>query len=188
MDTPYSTIDYLRKLAELNFTHECYQRYLEMIEPGIKSIMPSYLKDWQNVEGFVTMVMMRHMGIFKTEYSVTSIDDGAEEKYSDMCDVVEFKKVKKWTFKEKIDYLRKEGILRENSYKLLDALRVKRNKIHEMGTVFSELDLQAFSKAYSIVFYIHTTLVPNNLPKEENDRIRDMAEKWAEESLKFVNY
>lgn len=187
MSTPYSTIDYLRRLAELNFAPECYQRYLEMIEPGIKSIIPNYLKDWQNVEGYVTMIMMRYMGIFKTETSFTSIGDDAEEKYGNMLDVAKFRQVKKWTFKEKIDYLRKEGILREDSYKLLDALRVKRNKIHEMGTVFSELDLQVFSKAYSIIFYIHTTLVPNNLPKEENDRIRDMAEKWSEESLKFVN-
>lgn len=32
-----------------------------------------------------------------------------------------------------------------------------------------------------------TKCLPNNLPKEENSRIRDMTEKWAEEALKSIN-
>lgn len=181
------TIEDIRKLAELNMTPECYRTYLAIIEPNIKSIIPNYLRDWQNVEGYVTMIVMRHMGIFKTSFSFISIDDDAEERYGEQLDVTKFRKIKKWTFKQKIEYLSKEGILKENSYKLLDKLREKRNQIHEMGTVFSEKDLREFSMAHSIIFYIHTTQEPTSMSKEEQNRIRNLAEKWAEESLKVVN-
>ncbi len=180
------TIEDIRKLAESNMTPECYKTYLAIIEPNIKAIIPNYLKDWQNVEGYITMIVMRHMGIFKTSFSFISIDDDAEEIHGDQLNVTEFRKIKKWTFKQKIEYLNKEGILKENSYKLLDKLREKRNRIHEMDAVFSEKDLQEFSMAHSIIFYIHLTQQPIRV--EEQNRMRDLAEKWAEESLKVINF
>lgn len=180
------TIDDIRKLAELNLTPECYGTYLAIIEPNIRAIIPNYLKDWQNVEGYITMITMRRMGIFKTRTSFISIDDDAEEKYGDMLDITKFREVKKWNFKQKIEYLRNEDVLRGHSYKLLDMLRGKRNKIHEMGTVFSDKDLREFSMAYSIVFYIYATQESDNMSEEERIRIRNLAETWAEEALKFV--
>lgn len=180
------TIDDIRQLAKSNLTPECYETYLTIIHPNIKTIITNYLRNWQNVELYVTLTVMRHMGIFKTSLSFHSIDDDAEEKYGDKLDVAKFRDVKTWWLKKKIDYLRKEGVLGENSFKLLDALRKKRNKIHEPGMVFSEKDLQEFSIGYTVMFYIHTTQ-SDNLPEEEHNRIRNMAEKWAEEALKVIN-
>jgi len=77
------TIEDIRKLAELNLTPECYKIYLQIIEPNVKSLIPDYLRDWQNVESFVNMTVMRQMGIFKTNLTFLSIDDVAEEKYGD---------------------------------------------------------------------------------------------------------
>jgi hypothetical protein len=179
------TIEDIRKLAELNMTPECYKTYLTVIEPNIKAIIPNYLKDWQNVEGYVTMIVMRHMGIFKTSFSFISIDNDAEERYGDQIDVTKFRKIKKWTFKQKIEYLSKEGILKEHSYKLLDKLREKRNNIHEMGAVFSERELQEFSMAHSVIFYIHLTQQP--ISQEKQNEMRNLAEKFAENALKVIN-
>lgn len=179
------TIEDIRKLAELNMTPECYKTYLAIIEPNIKAIIPNYFKDWQNVEGYVTMIVMRHMGIFKTSFSFISIDDDAEEKYGDQLDVTKFRKIKKWTFKQKIEYLNKEGILKDNSYKLLDKLREKRNRIHEMDAVFSEKELHEFSMAHSVIFYIQLTQQPISI--EEQNKMQNLAEKLAEDALKIVN-
>lgn len=181
------TIDNIKQLAELNLTPECYKTYLTKIHPNIKSIITNYLRDWQNVELYVTLTVMRQMGVFKTSLTFYSIDDDAEEKYGDKLDVEKFRKVKTWWLKKKINYLRDEGVLGENSFKLLNLLREKRNKIHESGMVFSERDLQEFSIGYTVIFYIHITQGSDNLPEEERNRIRDMAEKLAEESLKIID-
>ena len=79
-----------------------------------------------------------------------------------------------------------EGILGTKSYELLNLLREKRNKIHDMGTVFSEKDLQEFSWAYSIVFYLSTAEEVDKIGENERYRIRESVEKWAEEVLKLV--
>ncbi len=180
------TIDDIRKLAELNLTPECYKAYLQIIEPNIKSLIPNYLKDWQNVESFVNMTVMRHMGIFKTNLSFLSIDDNVEEKYGDQLDIAEFKKIKLKSFKWKIDYLHNEGILGDSSHELLDLLRRKRNKIHEMGTVFSEKELQEFALAYSTIFYIYTYESPENTDAERRTQIRNWVERSSEELLKII--
>ncbi|MBS3926436.1 MAG: hypothetical protein KGZ34_07105 [Nitrosarchaeum sp.] len=180
-------IEDIRKLAELNFPPECYKIYLAIIEPNIKSIIPNYLKNWQSVEGYVTMTVMRHMGIFKTMTSIISINEDVDPSIFPLLDVKKFKEVKKQTFKQKIDFLKKEGILKENSYKLLDILRLKRNKIHEMDTIFSDKDLQEFSIAKSIIFWIHAVQESSDMSKKEQNRLRNMAEKWAEEALKVVH-
>lgn len=181
------TIDDIKKLAELNLTSECYEKYLAIIHPNIKSIITNYLKDWQSIELYVTLCVMQHKGVFKTSLSFYSIDDDTEEKYGDKIDVKKYREIESWRLKKKIDYLKNEGVLGDNSFKLLHALRKKRNKIHEPDMVFSEKDLQEFSIGKSVIFYIHTVLVSNNMSKEEQNRIKNLAEKGAEEALKVVN-
>lgn len=180
------TIADIRKLAELNLTPECYKVYLQIIEPNVKSLIPNYLKDWQNIESYVNMTVMRHMGIFKTNISFLTIDDDAEAKYGKKLDVVKFRKIKQKSFKWKIDYLHSEGILGDKSHELLDILRKKRNKIHDMGSIFSENDLQEFSMAYSITFYICTSEAAGNIGNEERTRIRNSVERTSKELLEII--
>ena len=180
------TIKDIRKLAELNLTPECYKIYLQIIEPNVKSLIPDYLRDWQNVESYVNMAVMRHMGVFKTELSFFSIDEDAEKKYRGQLDVIKFREIKPKSFKWKIDYLYDNGILGHKSHELLDLLRKKRNeKIHEMGAVFSEKELQEFSMAYSTIFYIYTSM-DSKISDERREQIRDWVEKSSEELLKIL--
>lgn len=79
-----------------------------------------------------------------------------------------------------------EGILGDKSYELLDLLRRKRNKIHEMGTVFSEKELQEFSMAYSTAFYIYTYESPQNIGTERRTQMRNWVERSSEELLKII--
>lgn len=178
-----NTIEGLRKLAELNFDPECYKKYLCLIEPGIKSIMENYFSGWKDLESFVTQMVMKHKGIFKTEFIVISLDSEDEEQY---VDVEAFNKIKNWKFKHKINYLHKNGLLGDSSYKLLDLLREKRNKIHEPNVNFSEQDLAEFSYASSIIHQILIPMVTRNSQNQNLDFMRINAEKAAEYFLSKI--
>jgi len=178
-----NTIEGLRKMAELNFDPECYKKYLALIEPGIKSMFENYFSGWKSLESTINQMVMKHKGIFKTDLIVISIDSKADEQY---VDVEAFNKIKNWSFKQKIDYLHKNGILGDSSYKLLDLLRKKRNKIHEPGVNFSEQELAEFSYAHSIVYFILIPMVSRNPQKRNLDFMKENTEKSAEYFLSKI--
>lgn len=153
------TIASLRAMAELNFSPECYKKYLALIEPGIKSIIENYFSAWKNIESTITQTVMRHKGVFKTSTSVISNNPDEIEKYSHLLDVETFKEITKWSLKKKIDYLHKNGVMGDSTYKLFDLLREKRNTIHDPEIKFSEEDLTIFAYASSIVFFLHVGLL-----------------------------
>lgn len=168
------TIATLRKLAELNFGPECYKQYLAIIEPGIESIIENYFAGWKSVESWVTQMVMRHEGVFKTNVSFISIEDDAKEKYGDKLDVDAFNKIKKRTFQQNIDYLHKNCLLGNSTYNLLHFLKEKRNTIHDVEKKFSEEDLGAFAYASSIVFYLHTAIMGSYDSKTKNQVMKDI--------------
>lgn len=177
------TIANLRKLAELNFGPECYKKYLALIEPGIKSIIENYFSGWKNLESTINQMVMKHKGIFKTDLIVISIDSKADEQY---VDTKAFNKIKNQSFKQKIDYLRKNEILGDSSYKLLDLLREKRNKIHEPGVNFSEQELAEFSYAHSIVWFILIPMISHSPQKRDLNYMKENAEKSAKYFLSKI--
>jgi hypothetical protein len=175
-------IEQIRQIAKLNLSDDCYKAYLSMIEPGIRSIIQNYMRSWQDIESVVTRMVMVHKKIYKTDLQFVSLPHNAKEKYSEQVDVNEFNKVKfGMSFKEKIRYLQKIGLLQHQSYKLLYMLNKRRNKIHEIGEVFTQRDLNIFAGAYSVVFYILMTITKTGGGSQEmNKKIINDTEDWAQ--------
>ncbi len=111
-----------------------------------------------------------------------SLSSDAKEKFADQVDVDEFNKVKfGMSFKDKINYLQKVELLQSKSYTLLDMLNKRRNKIHELGEVFTQQDLNIFAGAYSVVFYILMTITKTGFGNQEkNNQIMNYTENWSQ--------
>lgn len=153
----------LRKTAESHFCEKCYRKYIALIEPTIKRWLTTPLRDWGEIEHYVTQMVRKLEGVFKAEKGpiLVSIGDDEElpEDLSDTVDLEAFRKFKRKfpfrTFKWKINYLRKHGILQNSSYKLLDILREFRNKLHGYDYKFTEQELNLFTQARAIVSMMH---------------------------------
>jgi hypothetical protein len=181
-------IEHLRKMAELNFTDDCYNHYLALIEPGIRSIIENYMRSWQDIESAVTRMVMVHKKIYKTDLQFVSLSPDAKEKFGDQVDVDEFNKVKfGMGFRDKINYLKDVGLLQTQSYNLLDMLNKRRNKIHEIGEVFTQKDLNIFAGAYSVVFYILLTITKSGFGSQEmNEKIINDTENWSRNLISAI--
>jgi hypothetical protein len=130
---------------------------------------------------------MKTKGVFRGDTWVLSFDEGEEEKAADYIDVKAFRKIEKMRFKDKIDYLHKNGILQDSSYRLLDKARETRNKIHiEPNLVeLSEEDYALFSKARWIASQIWWSIW-FDWEEEIIVNIKSNTEKVAEQWLKTL--
>ncbi|UCE16180.1 MAG: hypothetical protein JSV12_00740 [Candidatus Bathyarchaeota archaeon] len=173
----------LRKIAELNLCENCYEKYKAILEPSIKQWLFQPLPDWRAVESYITQMVMKLEGVFKTDVIFISLDEDSNEKYANEVDVEAFQKIKYgWSLRDKIKYLKKMGILHDFSYNLLDRVREIRNRIHDEFYEFSENDLILFHWARTITSQIHwATMFPLN--KETSENVRSNAEKLAEQLL-----
>jgi hypothetical protein len=182
------TIEYLRSLAELNLCENCFQKYKALIEPSIKGYLSQPLSDWRQAESQITQIVMKTKGVFKGDTWVLAFDEGEEEKVAEYVDVNAFKEIKNWKFKWKIDYLHKNGILQDSSYRLLDKAREARNKILHVEPDFVELskeDYALFSKAKWITSQIWWSIW-FDLKEETIADIKSNTEKVAEQWLKTL--
>ena len=181
------TIEDLRKIAELNLCESCFQKYKMLIEPTIRDWLSKPLSDWSEVESYVTQIVMKINGIFKGKLIFISLDEGSNEKYSDEVDVKAFKKIGRWSFKKKIDYLHDNGILKESSYRFLDTARKVRNKIHDPYAPYSEQDRTLFHIANVITYQIwYATMI--EVGEDTSNNLKSKAEKIAEQYLENLNY
>ena len=89
------------------------------------------------------------------------------------------------SFKAKIDYLHKNGILQDSSYSILDKARDSRNKIHTEPILaeLSEEDYALFSMASWITSQIYT-VIKFDLEEKIITNIKSNTEKVAEQWLK----
>ncbi len=178
------TIESLRKVAELNLCKDCFLKYKALIEPTIKIWLSQPLSDWRQAESQITQMVMETKGVFKGKTWVLSFNKGEEKKVAEYVDVEAFRKTEKMTFKDKIDYLHKSGIIQDSSYRLLDEARKARNKIHSEPIVakLSDEDYTLFSIASWITGQIWSAMRFN---WEENTaiNIRSNAEKVAKQWL-----
>jgi len=180
------SINDLRKLAELNLCEKCYQKYLALLEPSIKSLSFNPLSDWRKVESYITLLVMKREGVFKSDTIFISIDEDANEKFADEVDVRAFQKIKKLGFKKKIDYLHKNGILQESSHKFLNRVREIRNRIHDMFSEFSEKDLALFHWAKAVTSQIYYAIMVD-WKENISENMKSNAENLAQQLLLRIN-
>jgi cell fate (sporulation/competence/biofilm development) regulator YlbF (YheA/YmcA/DUF963 family) len=97
------------------------------------------------------------------------------------------RKIEKMRFKDKIDYLHKNGILQDSSYSLLDKAREARNKIHAEPILaeLSEEDYALFSMASWITSQIWSA-IRFDLEEEIIPNVKSNTEKVAEQWLKTL--
>lgn len=181
------TVEYLRSLAELNLCESCFQKYKALIEPSIRGYLSQPLRDWREAESQITQIAMKTKGVFKSDMWVLSFDKGEEEKVAEYVDVKAFRKIERMSFKDKIEYLHKNGVLQHFSYRLLDRARESRNKIHSepILTELSERDYALFSMANWITSQI-LTAIRVNWGEEIVANIKSNVEKVAEQWLSRV--
>lgn len=188
MDEELPGIEHMRQFLKLNLSDECYEAYEQLIEPGFRAIIQNYMRSWQDIESVVTRMVMVRKKIYKTDLQFISLSDDAKEKFSDQVYVDAFNKVKfGMSFKDKIKYLKTEGLLQTQSYALLDMLNKRRNKIHELGEVFTQRDLNIFAGAHSVVFYILMTITKTGFgSQEKNEQIMSHTENWSRNLIQEI--
>jgi len=176
----------LRKTAKLNLCEDCYRKYMMVIEPTIKRWLTEPLRDWGDIEHYVTQMVMKLEGVFKTEKGPILIsigdDEHLPEEMSDKVDLESFRKIERWGMEGKIKYLRKHNILKEHSFKLLDRVREIRNKLHGYEYKFTEQELNLISQARPVVSMINWAVMWLS-KKDTVESYKDSAEKTAEKLL-----
>lgn len=128
----------LKNLAKANFCNDCYQKYLTLIQGEIEYLLSDPIPDWNETEENITKMFLKYKGYFKqTDWGTLSLDLREED----------LQRIRKRPdLKIKIDILHEHGILKENTYKFLDYVRNRRNKIHPPNR-FSEQDYRLFRQA-----------------------------------------
>ncbi len=172
----------LRELAELNLCDNCKSVYSSLIQPGVIELARSYFNDWKNIEWQINTMVRRLEGVYKnTEKAIVIAVDSDEEleKYKDDIDIEKFKQIDRKSFKWKINRLKEKNVLHESSYKLLDDVRYRRNKIHQPFKDFTAVDFIAFSYGAHIVGSLWTSIF-GKINEDISKRWQEDAEKQAE--------
>ena len=141
----------LKKMAELNFCQECYQKYLMFIHGEIDYLLSEPMSDWRQVEANINKLMMKAKGFVKKTNSTVIFPD--IESYDE-----EMRKGR-WGFKRKIDFLQKEEILGESLNSFLGRINEIRNRVHEERTQFSTRDYGLFREAKELTSAILTPIL-----------------------------
>jgi hypothetical protein len=183
-----TTIDGLRKLAELNLCPKCFQKYKMLIEPTVSNYLIAPLQEWRRAEMYITQVTMRMAGAYTSDISVIPSTTDSEDMgdFSNLVNEKTYRKVKRWSFKNKIDYLYEKGFLDEASYSFLIHAKNIRNRIHDEFAQFSKNDLMMLERAQVLASqFFYVTITSNDAKISES--IKENAELIAKELLNNFN-
>lgn len=179
------TLDQLRSVVELNMDRTHYEIYLRLIEPNIKSILDDYLKGWQNIESTINRIFFRIGGAYRTDSDFLLAQGDKIKDYEEYIDIRIYKKLRRVRFYGKIQYLHERGILSKPVFELLKFLNRRRNRIHEFGTAFSEIERQGFSIADSVLMSIYIVNLSNSGLDENQKKL--MLSNTETQSLQLLN-
>jgi len=132
-------LEKLRKTAESNLCKNCYHKYLALIHPEVEYLLSEPIIDCRLVEANINGMVMKAKGFYKkTKSTVITPDTEAFNKKM---------KKERWGFKRKIDFLQKQGIIKESLHGFLDRINKIRNRVHKERTEFSKQDYDLFREA-----------------------------------------
>jgi len=132
----------LKKSAERNFCEKCYQKYLALIHSEVEYLLSEPISDWRLVEANINGMVMKAKGFYKKTNSTVITPD--TEAFNE-----EMRK-ERWGFKRKIDFLQKQGIIKESLHGFLDRINKIRNRVHKERTEFSKQDYVLFREAKAL--------------------------------------
>lgn len=87
------SIEYLKKIAEMNLCQDCFWKYKAIIEPSIKAYLSQPLSDFRQSEAQITQIVMKIQGVFKGKTWILSFRKGEEEKVAEYIDLKAFRKI-----------------------------------------------------------------------------------------------
>ena len=177
-----TTIEQLRKIAELNLCERCFVTYKEIIEPTVRNYLFSPLEEWRRAESNISQITLRIARAYKTEITVYNIDVSNFDSVAHLVDKNKYLEINGWSFKRKIDYLHKQGFLGDASHLFLDEARKVRNKIHKEFIEFSGKDLEMMTVADGLANqFLFAVLVP--IKEDISATIKSNAETLAKNLL-----
>ncbi|MFA5363852.1 MAG: hypothetical protein WC325_01555 [Candidatus Bathyarchaeia archaeon] len=135
-------IEKLRGLARLNFCEKCYSTYLQLFEGEIEQLLFEPLVDWKETEINIDRMWIKAKGF----YTIVNSTVFSPNKTA-------FQKAKDTKLIDKLKFLREKGILFENTFKFLDQVSKRRNKIHPQyfeQNYFSKQDYRMFQLAKTL--------------------------------------
>jgi hypothetical protein len=180
------TIERLRDNAKLNLCDDCYKHYLALIEPSVKKITYDILDDWRSTESYITRIVMKDCGVFKSDIEVQSIDNW-DEQFANEVDINMFNIIKLSSFSSKINYLKKRKLIPESCYGILEKVNDIRNRVHEDPIVyeFGRKDHELFHTANAILANLHMAFF-GNWPQDIKNNIINNCEKAAAKQLENI--
>jgi len=136
----------LKKMAELNFCEDCYRKYLDLIYGEIEYLLSEPLSDWRQTEHNIDVFWIKAKGLYDIKSSMFSPNENAFQKAKDE---------KLW---KKLKFLRDNGIINNYTYKFLDEVSKRRNKIHSLSK-FSKEDYILFREAKALTDIMHPIII-----------------------------
>ncbi|NOJ27662.1 MAG: hypothetical protein DA330_06595 [Nitrososphaera sp.] len=175
-----TTLENIRNLAKLNLKDDCFQVYLAIIEPNIKSMMESYFKDWQGIEVYVRLLYLIYNGVYRKIPGpyIVDIEKGETPEMfrENITDMTLFKKLYWRSFSRMLRELYEEKAIGPNLYELLSILNRRRNQIHRYGIGLTDYDRLNFHTANSLLFYFVFMTYPHI------DKDKDITRKTIEDN------
>jgi hypothetical protein len=133
-----SSSEKLKKLAELNFCEDCYLKYLALIHPEIEYLLSEPIFDWRQTEHNIDVLWIKAKGLYDVKKS---------PMFSPLENAFQIAKGEKlWG---KLKFLRENGIINNFTYRFLDKVSKRRNKIHSLSK-FSKQDYTLFREAKAL--------------------------------------
>ena len=160
----------LRKLAKLNFCEKCYSKYLVLFQGEIEHLLSEPITDWRQAELNIDFMWIKT----KNLYDVVNSTVFHPHKNA-------FQKAKNEKLWKKLKFLKKEGVLPVYSYKLLDKVSKRRNKIHPPDK-FSKQDYVMFREVKTLTDTMHI-LISRDLKDELWQSSLDYVENRAKHLL-----
>ena len=127
----------IKRLAELNFCENCYSKYVVLIHGNIEYLLSEPLADWRETEANINIIWIKAKGLSSVTPTGFSVPDGA------------FKKARKESVYDKLEFLKEEGIIKNSTYEFLNKVRKIRNKVHPPSK-FSKQDYFLFREAKAL--------------------------------------
>ena len=164
----------LKKMAELNFCKDCYQKYLALIHCGVEYLLSEPLSDWRQTEANIDIMWIKAKGLYNGVNSTVFFPhEGALQKA---------KKEKLW---RKLKYLKAKGILNDSTYEFLGKVSERRNKIHSQ-TKFSKQDYVLFREAKALTGTMQIPII-HDLKDDGWKNVLANVEKHAKQLLSKLN-
>ena len=149
------TLEGLSNIVNYYLCDKCKPLYKPCIEPTIKAMLAEFFHDWQGIEMETRFLLAKGLGVYKIEgrYVIDSEWEDDLSSFSDQIDVEKYDWIRHLFFGRLISELKKNNLIGQELFTLLDEVAKRRNRLHRYKAEISEQD--------RIIFYWVNGLLQN---------------------------